>query len=68
MNITTLASRKINQDVTCAKKAAKNDPVFITDRSKPHRNIADVLVVPGMTDMEFEPQRVTIGTRPADFS
>ncbi|CDG16654.1 MULTISPECIES: type II toxin-antitoxin system Phd/YefM family antitoxin [Xenorhabdus] len=84
MAITTLSSRELNQDVTRAKKAAKNGPVFITDRGKPahvllsieeyrlltkqHRNIADSLAMPGIADIEFEPQRVTIGTRPADFS
>lgn len=35
MTITTLSSRELNQDVTRAKKAAKNGPVFITDRGKP---------------------------------
>ncbi|CBJ80419.1 Putative antitoxin of toxin-antitoxin stability system [Xenorhabdus bovienii str. Jollieti] len=84
MTITTLSSRELNQDVTRAKKATKNGPVFITDRGKPayvllsieeyrlltkqHRNIADSLAMPGVADIEFEPQRVTIETRPADFS
>ncbi|MDX7988972.1 type II toxin-antitoxin system Phd/YefM family antitoxin [Xenorhabdus sp. 12] len=84
MTITTLSSRELNQDVTRAKKATKNGPVFITDRGKPahvllsieeyrlltkqHRNIADSLAMPGVADIEFEPQRVNIGTRPADFS
>ena len=84
MTITTLSSRELNQDVSRAKKAAKNGPVFITDRGKPAhvllsieeyqrltkqgRSIADSLAMPGIADIEFEPQRVTIGTRPADFS
>lgn len=84
MTITTLSSRELNQDVTRAKKAAKGGPVFITDRGKTahvllsieeyqkltreNRNIADSLAMPGIADVEFEPQRVTIGTRPADFS
>ncbi len=84
MTITTLSSRELNQDVTRAKKAAKNGPVFITDRGKPahvllsieeyqrltkqRRNIADSLAMPGIEDIEFEPQRVNIGTREADFS
>ena len=84
MTITTLSSRELNQDVSRAKKAAKSGPVFITDRGKPahvllsieeyqrltkqRRNIADSLAMPGVADIEFEPQRATIGTRPADFS
>jgi prevent-host-death family protein len=84
MTITTLSSRELNQDVTRAKKAAKNGPVFITDRGKPahvllsieeyqrltkqRRNIANSLAMPGIADIEFEPQRMRIEPRPADFS
>lgn len=84
MTITTLSSRELNQDVTRAKKAAKNGPVFITDRGKPahvllsieeyqritkqRRNIADALAMPGVADIEFEPACVMIGTQAADFS
>jgi len=84
MTITTLSSRELNQDVTRAKKATKDGPVFITDRGKPahvllsfedyqrltkqRRNIADALVMPGVADIGFEPPRVTIGARPADLS
>ncbi|WP_415879868.1 type II toxin-antitoxin system Phd/YefM family antitoxin [Methylomonas sp. TEB] len=83
MAITTISSRELNQDVTRAKKAAKNGPVFITDRGKPahvllsieeyqrltrqRRNIADSLAMPDNTDIEFEPQPLTIEARPADF-
>lgn len=84
MTITTLSSRELNQDVTRAKKAAKNGPVFITDRGKPahvllsfedyqrlikqRRSIADALAMPGASDLEFEPPRATIGVRSADLS
>ena len=84
MNITTLSSREFNQDTSRAKKAATRGPVFITDRGKPahvllsieeyqrlsgaHRKIADALAMPGIADIEFEPPRVTIKSRPADFS
>lgn len=84
MPITTLTSRELNQDVTRAKKASKGGPVFITDRGKPahvllsfedyqrltkqRRNIADALAMPGVADIEFEPPRLTIETRPADLS
>ena len=83
MAITTITSRELNQDVTRAKKAAMNGPVFITDRGKSAhvllsieeyqrltrqcRNIADSLAMPGAADIEFEPQRITLGIRPADF-
>ena len=84
MTITTLSSREFNQKASEAKRAAKNGPVFITDRGRPahvlmrfedyqqltrqRRNIADALAMPGMADIEFEPPRVTIEPRPADFS
>ncbi len=84
MTITTISSRELNQDVSRAKKAAKSGPVFITDRGKPahvllsieeyqrltkqRRNIADSLAMPDVADIEFEPQRMTIDTRPADLS
>lgn len=84
MTITTLSSRELNQDVTRAKKAAMSGPVFITDRGKPahvllsmeqyqrltkqRRNIVDSLAMPDVAEIEFEPPRVTIGTRLADFS
>lgn len=84
MTITTLSSRELNQDVTRAKKASRNGPVFITDRGKPahvllsfedyqrltrqRRNIADVLAMPGLADVDFEPPRVDIAVRPADLS
>ncbi|ARP87323.1 type II toxin-antitoxin system Phd/YefM family antitoxin [Bordetella genomosp. 9] len=84
MTITTLSSRELNQDVTRAKKAAKSGPVFITERGKPahvllsfedyqrltkqRRNIADALAMPDVAEIEFEPPRVTVGTRSADLS
>jgi prevent-host-death family protein len=84
VTITTLSSREFNQDTSRAKKAASKGPVFITDRGKPahvllsiedyqritggHRKIADALAMPGVADIEFDPPRVNIGIRPADFS
>ena len=84
MIITTLSSRELNQSFTRAKEAARSGPVFITDRgktahvllsieeyqrlTKQRRNIADSLAMPGVADIEFEPQQVMIGTRPANFS
>lgn len=84
MTITTLSSRELNQDVTRAKKAAREGPVFITDRGRPahvlltieeyrritkqRRNIVDALAMPGAADVEFEPERINIGSQAADLS
>ena len=84
MTITSLTSQELSQDVTRAKEAAKNGPVFITDRGKPahvllsfedyqrltkqQRNITDALAVPGVADIEFEAPRATIRAQPADLS
>ena len=84
MNITTISSRDFNQGVSEAKRASNDGPVFITDRGRPahvllsfedyqrltkqRRNIADALAMPGIADIEFDPPRATIDTRPADFS
>ena len=84
MTITTISSREFNQDTSRAKKATSEGPVFITDRGKPahvllsieeyrritgkRRSIADALAMPGLTDIEFDPPRVSIGLRPANFT
>lgn len=85
MTITTLSSREFNQDASGAKKAAKNGPVFITDRGRPahvlltieeyqkltgnHTSIIDLLAMPGIEDIEFEPPRLNRDFyRPADLS
>ena len=84
MTITTLSSRELNQDVSRAKKAAKNGPVFITDRGKPAHVLLSIEEYQRLdktasqhcrfagdadvADIEFEPPRVTIDTRPADLS
>jgi hypothetical protein len=36
--------------------------------TRQRRNIADALAMPGIADIEFEPPRVTVESRPADFS
>jgi len=75
MAITTFSSREFNQDSSGAKKAAKNGPVFITDRGRPahvlltieeyhkltdnHTNITDMLAMPGAENIEFEPPRLS---------
>lgn len=75
MAITTLSSREFNQDTSRAKKAAKNGPVFITDRGRPAHvllsiqeyqkikgkrvSIVDMLAMPEAAEIEFEPPRVS---------
>ncbi len=84
MTITTLSSREFNQDASKAKKAAKDGPVFITDRGRPAHvlltieeyrklsggpsGIIDMLAMPGAEDVEFEPARAGNLYRPADLS
>jgi prevent-host-death family protein len=83
MTITTLSSREFNQDASRAKKAAKDGPVFITDRGKPahvllsiedyrritggHQKIADLLAMPGIEDLELEIPQLRDTPRPADL-
>jgi PHD/YefM family antitoxin component YafN of YafNO toxin-antitoxin module len=70
VSVTTLSDREFNQDISRAKHAAKQGPVFITDRGKPahvllsiedyqqitssHHKIADLLALPGIEDMQLD--------------
>ena len=82
MSITTLSSREFNQDASRAKRAARNGPVFITDRGRPAHvlltieayrklsgkgpSIADLLAMD--EDIEFEPPKLGDRIfRPAEF-
>jgi prevent-host-death family protein len=83
MAITTLSSREFNQDTSRAKKAASQGPVFITDRGKPahvllsieeyhrltgqRRNIADLLTMPAIADIELEVPARTERAKPVDL-
>ena len=74
MSITTISSREFNQNVSRAKKAARGGPVIITDRGHPahvllsvaqyqqitgtQKNILDLLVMPGVADIDFDPPRL----------
>ena len=82
--ITTLTSRELNHDVSSAKKAAQNGPVIITDRGKPshvlmtyddfnrlsgkRRSLIETLSMPGLSEIDFAPERVEIVSRPVDLS
>lgn len=84
MTITTISSREFNQDTSGAKKAARQGPVFITDRGKPahvllsiedyqkltglNADIVDLLVMPEAADIDFETARAVITHRPVDLS
>lgn len=83
MKITTLSSRELNQDVTRAKRATNYGPVFITDRGKTahvllsieeyrkltqqRRTLIDILAMPDADAVEFEPPRITVSLKPAEF-
>ena len=84
MAITTISSREFNQDTSGAKRATKEGPVFITDRGVPAHvllsiedyrrlsgdepSIVDLLYMPGVADIEFDPEPINLVTKPADFS
>ena len=84
MPITTLSSREFDQDAGSAKRAANEGPVFITDRGRPAHvllnmkdyeklasggpSIVDLLSMPGMEDIDFEPRRLRGPlSKPADL-
>ncbi|MGD0960915.1 MAG: type II toxin-antitoxin system Phd/YefM family antitoxin [Methylomonas sp.] len=74
MGITTVSSREFNQDVSRAKRAALNGPVFITDRGHPSHvlltideyqkitdqkeSIVELISTPDAADIEFEAPRL----------
>lgn len=84
MIITTLSSRQFNQDASKAKKAAMAGPVFITDRGRPahvlltfeeyrkitggRTKIADLLSMPGISDIELDIPQLPDLPQPVDLS
>jgi hypothetical protein len=84
MTITTLSSREFNQDASRAKKAAKDGPVFITDRGRlahvlltveeyqrltgASSSIVDMLAMSDAAEIEFEAPRAQGIAKPADLS
>ncbi|MFY9972671.1 MAG: type II toxin-antitoxin system Phd/YefM family antitoxin [Chromatiaceae bacterium] len=83
MSITTLSSREFNQDTSRAKKAARNGPVFVTDRGRPSHvlltieeyrrltggapNIVDLLGMDEADAIDFEPPKLEGLARPAEL-
>ena len=84
MTLTTLSSREFNQDTSRAKKAAKNGPVFITDRGRPAHvllsieqyqsltapaaSIIELLAMPGAEKVRFAPPRVRKLSKAAELT
>lgn len=82
--MTHLTSREFNQNPSKAKKDALSGPVFVTDRGKPSHvlltyadyeritsdgdNIVQALSMPGLSGIDFDPEKTTISLRPADLS
>lgn len=74
MSVTTVSSREFNQDVSKAKRATLNGPVFITDRGHPahvlltieeyqkitdkKESIIELLAMPDAANIDFEPPRL----------
>jgi prevent-host-death family protein len=64
-----ITSRDFNQDVSQAKRAARLEPVFVTDRGKPSHvlmsidafrqltgqteNLVELLAMPGLSEIEL---------------
>jgi PHD/YefM family antitoxin component YafN of YafNO toxin-antitoxin module len=83
MAATSLTSSEFDQNVSAAKEAALNGPVFLTDNGRPTHvlltiedyqrltlqamSLAEALAQPGVADFEFEPPRLDIRLKPADF-
>jgi hypothetical protein len=83
MSITTISSREFNQDAGGAKKAAEKGPVVITDRGRPAHvllrfqdyqkllgsgpSLLEVLTMPGGEDIEFDPPKLELVTKPAEL-
>ena len=74
MTNTTVSSREFNQDVSRAKRAALDGPVFITDRGHPahvlltieayqqitdkKESIVELLAMPESAEIDFEAPRL----------
>ena len=84
MTITTLPIEEFLRNTCDAASAADKEPVFITERGRTthvllkfsdyqrlireHRNMAELLSVPDMADIDFEPVRSRETPTPAEFS
>ncbi|CUI85249.1 type II toxin-antitoxin system Phd/YefM family antitoxin [Cognatishimia activa] len=82
--MTHFTSREFNHSISKAKKDALHGPVFVTDRGKPSHvllsytqyqqitseniSIVEALSMPGLADIDFEPQKSRIVAQPVDLS
>ena len=78
-----LSVRDFNRDPARARLAAKDGPVFVTERGKPtvvvlsieayeklvgqNCSLADVLIPSEILDFEFDTPKAMLGSKPADF-
>ncbi len=85
MPVHTFSSRDFTRDVSAAKRAAVEGPVFITDRGRPAFALLKIEdyyriagqgeptflsvmdAIPGGVGIEFNPPRLDIQSRPAEF-
>ncbi len=79
-----LLRREFNQNTSGAKKAAHEGPVFITDRGRKayvpltieeYRrlgaggpSVVELLAMPGVAAIDFEPPRINPVSKPVDFT
>jgi prevent-host-death family protein len=86
MPVITFSSRDFTRDVSAAKRAAAEGPVFITDRGSPafallsiedyyritgkkEKSLLDVMdSIDSGDDIEFEPAKLDMQFKPADFA
>lgn len=84
MTITTFPIEEFLRNTSDATSAADKQPVFLTDQGRTthvllkfsdyqrlireHRNMAELLSVPDMAGIDFEPVRSRDTPTPADFS
>lgn len=76
-----ISSREFNQDIGSAKRKSVLDPVMITDRGKPTHVLLSYTAYQNMLaaqptvidllslehEMDFEPSKVSITSKPVDF-
>jgi prevent-host-death family protein len=83
MAITTLSSQEVNQDLGWAERAVRNGPVFITDRGRTtlvllsaeeygllankRMSIGELLSCPEAAEIDFDPPKMDLVLRPAEF-
>jgi prevent-host-death family protein len=85
MSVHTFSSRDFTRDVSAAKRAAANGPVFITDRGRPafallqikdynllagksELSLLDVMdSIPIGENIEFDPPKLNLSLKPAEF-